>query len=189
MAAMALPAAVHAQTQPQWLGPATQICEGTCVLFLESLTSSDYSSATFNLVLDRSALPENYLAGAGCMNARTETGWRCNPDWIVAVYTLPNQPRQDGGYLAPRGFIIATQNIGKINKEGQPGISKIITFDSSTPGTISYTCKEKYSGLQAYTNYRVLVYPRNRVNWHKSLAWRDFQTRRIPDNPHPNYCG
>ncbi len=193
LAALALPAAVHAQGAVAWLGDVQDNCEETCATIGLAALSGTYNSARFPVFIYRSLLPEDYLAEAFCMDARDESGYGCDPDWIVAVKTLGlgapgHHPPQDGGYYAGRAYLIATQNVGKISKAVEP---KTVTFDGTTPGTLSFTCPSHYSGLQANTNYRVMVYAKpyrgRGGGWHKPLAWRDFRT---PKHPAANsYCG
>ncbi len=129
------------------------------------------------------------------MDAR-KTGYGCDPDWIVAVRTLGlgapgHHPPQDGGYYAGRAYLIATQNVGKINGPEDTPIVERLTFDGTTPGTLSFTCPSHYRGLQANTNYRAMVYAKpyrgRGWGWHRPLAMRDFRTAAHPSAN--SYCG
>ncbi len=98
-----------------------------------------------------------------------------------------SRPPRDGGYLAGRLPLIATLNVGKLNKAGQTPELIAVTFGGTIPGAGSYTCPPDYRGLQANTDDMVIVYAWNSVSWNRPLARRGF---RAPKHPGANsYCG
>ncbi len=184
---LALPAATQAQTAWQ----ASQSICGGCVSIGSGAVT--YNSASANVAFERKNFPKDYLEEAFCLDANTQQGYGCDPDWIAAVITLGqgepgHHPAQEGGYYAGRAYLIATLDLGKVGDELE---SKSLRFDDGTPGTRSFDCPSPYSGLQANTNYRLMIYAkpqRGRAGgWYRPLAWRDFRTPKHPDAN--RYCG
>ncbi len=180
----------NAQT-PGLFTNSQNICNG-CI-FIAHTGQITYNTAAFPITISRELFPQDYLREAFCWNARTQNGYGCDPNFIVAVVTHHRgepgaHPAQEGGYYAPRAYIIATLDIGKIGDETE---TRNITIDASTPGTHSFTCPTSYQGLQANTNYRILVYAKGQRGrgggWNNPLAWADFQTQKHPSAN--SYCG
>jgi len=137
-------------------------------------------------------IPKDFLADLGCQDARTATGFGCNPRFVMAVYTYgPGNQPQAGTHNKGkwwRRFIIATKVIGKL---GASGFTARYTFDGNSLGVgPAFTCPGGYTGLEAYTNYRIIVYTGGGARghgWNKPIAWRDFQTGRHPNRN--TFCG